>query len=383
MKNLVKSAVLFTMCAGLLSGITSCKDDDPNYDNVVPPVVEAIAPTLQGLVTTTGDAALSGATITLSGAGNYTATTDAQGKYSIANLKVGTYTVEAKGADVTPATGSITVQEGQAAIWNALLPKVVKEVAAKVTDVTVETKQEVTVPSVPSVQTTAPKIEVTVPANALSKPVELILTFNNSTAATTRANVTYSLLNMTLSASDPTVQFNQPISFSVNVAAAPSNVLLNGNPIYFTFENGVLTMALTELGDILVLATIETTESTSTEPIVFSTSEWNNLNGSADINVASTSYSFKIGGTITGADRILNNVLSLNTHISGNNATTVTANYDLDLVLPIGTALTVSGTQKVRTITYKMGTHTATATIYGDVTIKAVSYNRQHTGGSN
>ena len=64
-------------------------------------------------------------------------------------------------------------------------------------------------------------------------------------------------------------------------------------------------------------------------------------------------------------------------------ATTVTRSYPLNVSLPIGTKLEISGSQLVTTATISGLGSTATLKQYGDVSINVQTSNRQHTGGGN
>ncbi|MCL2065058.1 MAG: choice-of-anchor J domain-containing protein [Candidatus Cloacimonetes bacterium] len=85
-------------------------------------IVEVTQPrgTLTGTVTSSG-APLSGATVTVVGAGNST-TTNAQGQYSIINIPVGTYSVTAERVGYTTGTNTgVVITDGQTTTSNFVL----------------------------------------------------------------------------------------------------------------------------------------------------------------------------------------------------------------------------------------------------------------------
>lgn len=379
MKKFLKNAMMLSIVAGLTWVMPACSDDDPDYENVTPPVIEVAAPVLAGVVTTNGGEPVSGATITLTGAGNFSAKTDANGAYSIADLKAGTYTVKAEAEGKTALEGSITLTAGQAATWSALLPIEMKqEVVVKKEEAATLT---VTVPAVAETTSKAPEVKVEVPANTFDKDVTLSLTFNNITSAGARAAKSLSLVTMTLGASDATVVFLKPVNFTIPVASAPSSVTLNGTALDTSYTGGNLTIAVTGLGTICLNYNITTSESTKTQELTFTPSSWDNLYGSSDMNATTASYTLQVGGTVSGSNTMLNNVLALDMRVAG--VQSVTATYPLNVTVPVGTRISIGGTQTVRTVTYTCDSQTSTVTIYGDVKITTASANRQHNGGSN
>jgi hypothetical protein len=55
----------------------------------------------------------------------------------------------------------------------------------------------------------------------------------------------------------------------------------------------------------------------------------------------------------------------------------------MDVTLPVGTKMELSGSQAVNTVTAASGSRSVSATSYGDVTVKVTTSNRSHTGGGN
>lgn len=75
---------------------------------------------IAGRVTTSGGAALAGATVTLSGAASRTTTTDSAGHYTFFGLVNGSYTVTASksGCSFTPPSHSVTLSGNSVAGQN-------------------------------------------------------------------------------------------------------------------------------------------------------------------------------------------------------------------------------------------------------------------------
>ncbi len=148
-------------------------------------------------------------------------------------------------------------------------------------------------------------------------------------------------------------------------------------------ESGIV--SADEFSTYSVFADIEVTSSTSSESISFGQAEFDNLYGSKDMKVTSTTYTYKQGGEIDKATGRLNAQLRqiLANQIKGNSVRTATGTYDLNVTLPVGTALKLSGRQELTTVTASCDGKSAKGMVYGSVTVVASTYNRQHNGGTN
>ena len=103
------------------------------------------------------------------------------------------------------------------------------------------------------------------------------------------------------------------------------------------------------------------------------------------MTAGSASFTYHIGTEITstGTNRITAYLIEILARIAGSNVITATGTYPINVTLPIGTALQVSGTQQVTTLTVSALNHSASGRQYGDVTIMTTTYNREHNGGGN
>lgn len=128
MYNFVRRGAYMLLIAGLTMGVAGCSDDDPDYDNVTPPVVEVASNTLTGVITSLSGEGISGAKVSL-GEGN-SATTDANGVYLFKDVKAGTYQLKAEAEGKLSQTGTLTVadvKKSQNLVWNAALASDVKK----------------------------------------------------------------------------------------------------------------------------------------------------------------------------------------------------------------------------------------------------------------
>lgn len=143
MYNFVRRGAYMLLIAGLTMGVAGCSDDDPDYDNVTPPVVEVASNTLTGVITSLNGEGISGAKVSL-GEGN-SATTDANGVYLFKDVKAGTYQLKAEAEGKLSQTGTLTVadvKKSQNLVWNAALASDVKKEVSVSADAPSEGKVE-------------------------------------------------------------------------------------------------------------------------------------------------------------------------------------------------------------------------------------------------
>ena len=388
------------LVASLAMGVASCDDDDPDYENVIPPVIEIAPSQITGVVTAMNGNAIKGATIkATTGGKDVTATTNANGSYILENVTAGTYIIEVAAEGKQIATGNLTVsKEGETVIYNAMLANVGKEVIVSATEEVVEeTKTEVPEDNKEAEVTTI----ATIPASALEDTeAKIILTTvyteeavakdHAMSKANTRASKSTMLMGTDVSCSKEGVELKKPISLEFELGeevVAVITVKKNVNGIWEKVdarkEGNKVTVDVGEFGTYSVFADVDVVFSTSTEAISFSQSEFDNLYGSKDIQVNDVTYAYKQGGEIGKATGKINAQLRqiLAHQIQGNKVTTATSTYPLNVTLPIGTALTLTGSQALTTVTASCDGKSANGKVYGNVNVEVTTYNRQHTGG--
>ena len=111
-----------------------------------------------------------------------------------------------------------------------------------------------------------------------------------------------------------------------------------------------------------------------------------NRYGSKGVTGGKATYTYKQGGEIdkTATGKLNAQLRQILAHqIQGNRVTTATGTYPLNVTLPVGTALTLTGSQTLTTVTASCGGKSASGKVYGSVSVAAATYNRQHTGGGN
>ncbi len=400
MYKFVKKGAFMLLVASLAMGVASCDDDDPDYENVIPPVIEIAPSQITGVVTAMNGNAIKGATIkATTGGKDVTATTNANGSYILENVTAGTYIIEVAAEGKQIATGNLTVsKEGETVIYNAMLANVGKEVIVSATEEVVEeTKTEVPEDNKEAEVTTI----ATIPASALEDTeAKIVLTTvyteeavskdHAMSKANTRASKSTMLMGTDVSCSKEGVELKKPISLEFELGeevVAVITVKKNVNGIWEKVdarkEGNKVTVDVGEFGTYSVFADVDVVFSTSTEAISFSQSEFDNLYGSKDIQVNDVTYAYKQGGEIGKSTGKINAQLRqiLAHQIQGNKVTTATSTYPLNVTLPIGTALTLTGSQALTTVTASCDGKSANGKVYGNVNVEVTTYNRQHTGG--
>lgn len=397
MNNLMKRGAYMLLVACLSAGMVGCDDDDPDYENVQPPVVEVAASHISGVVSSMSGDAIQGATVKATADGKtLTATTDADGAYTLDEVVKGTYAVEVSAEGKQTVNGEITIsKDGEIGMFNAMLANVGKEVEVSTEK---ETQTTVTTEAAKDNKEAEVEVDVVIPAAAVEDPeAKIVITpvYTEEAAKTkadTRAAKSTMLMGTQVTCNKADVNLSKPIDLTFDLGEEVASVVkvqkyANGkwSDADARQEGGKVIVSADEFGTYSVFADIEVTSKTSSEAISFGQAEFDNLYGSKDMNVTSTTYTYKQGGEIDKATGRLNAQLRqiLANQIKGNSVRTATGTYDLNVTLPVGTALTLSGRQELTTVTATCEGKSASGKVYGSVTVAAVTYNRQHNGGTN
>lgn len=403
MRSFLKWGALGVFSMSLMMGTTACSDDDPDYSNVTPPEVASVASTIGGIISDRSGDVIVGANVTLEGNGvaAKSVTTGNDGVYLFEDVKPGNYTVSVNADGKIGATNAVTVENSnvmQRYIWNVSLAADVEE------EITVSTTEETT----GSINTETLKgnevaevaVTAVVPADAVAgveegqevfvgvKPVYSIAEAEQLSRAQAETMLTGT--ELTCNVEGATLREPVELRFAVD------QTLANGADVR-VFKNGQWSAANWKVvgNDIVVEAkdfavygvfvTINYTLTDAQQPVSFTQSVWDNLYGSQAMTVASASYSFKAGSEIetTATDMTTGLLIEKLAQTYTATSTTVTRSYPLNVTLPVGTKLDISGSQLVTTATITGLGSTATLKQYGDVSISVQTSNRQHTGGGN
>lgn len=401
MYNFMKKGAMMLLIAGLAMSVTNCSDDDPNYDNVTPPEV-AIAPnTLTGVITSINGSAISNATVTL---GTEKATSDANGMYLFTDVKPGTYTIKAEADGKQAKEAEITVDDSkksQNLVWNVSLAADVKEEVA--VSATEETKGDVETEALKDNDQAIVNVEASVPAGAIEtaegEEVKVIISpiydanaVAGKTRAATRADESTLLLGASLSCNKAEVSLAKPVELGFNVDdEVAQNVeamqYKNGQwvAVESRIENGKVIINATEFTAYGLFLGVSFSASNGSEAISFEQDKWDNLYGAKDMAVGSANYTYKAGTEITTKATSVLTALLIEKLAQrfGASVSTVSGSYPLNVTLPIGTILTINGTQNKQNVTVSAKGKSVSGTHYGTVSVVVTTSNRKHNGGTN
>lgn len=399
-----KFGVLALLGLALTFSATSCSDDDPDYSNVTPPTV-AVTHSISGRVTGIDGEGLS-ATVSMNGTST---TTASDGTFVFENVAAGTYTLTASASGKESKETTVTVSDGDSnnPVWNVALGNTGKSfiadaegsVGGSVTSETLKGNEEGSI----EVTMTAPEDAVDAGAEIILTPIyfteeaEQVTGRSSGTkavrAVSTRATGSAFLIGTRVSCSDGSAAPRNPITLEYDVdsemaATITAQKYVNGQWVdadYKVAEDGKVTVVADQFTSYSLLCTATITSSTTSEALSFTPNEWDNLYGRGDMSVSSASYSYKIGTEITssGTSKITSYLIEIVARAAGAGVTTATGTYPINVTLPVGTAMNITGQQEVTTLTASALKRSVSGKQYGTVSVITRTWNRQHTGGSN
>lgn len=395
MKKFMNFGVLALLGMALTFGMTSCSDDDPDYSNVTPPTVEIAMAKISGMITTKSGSPIAGAEVTATlGSNTLKATTNANGEYLFEELtENGTYEMVASADGKQTMTGSVAVAKGETAAWNTQLPNAATTVSVSQTE---ETSVEVVTETLEDNEEAQVATVTTIPAAAVEEDEEIIITpvYSTENAATKAATTKdFMLMGISISCSNPNAVLKAPITLTFEVSEEVMEQIkalkeVNGSWVdaEAATEGGQVVFTVNEFTTYSLFINATMNQSTSTEAISFAQAEYDNLYGASEMSVGTATYTYKQGSEMGsyGSD-LMSSYLAeiLAQQMSGSTVKTVNGSYNVNTTLPIGTALTLSGTQTVETTSVSAGSTTVSGKTYGKVNITVNTYNRQHNGGTN
>lgn len=393
MKKLVKLGMFAFLGLALATGLVACSDDDPDYGNVTPPVVET-SQSITGRVTGMDGNGLV-ATVTMNGTSTQT---NADGIFLFENVAAGTYTMTAAAEGKQTKETTLEVTSGARSadvVWNVVLPN-----EGTTVDINADGETEVAVTSetIEGNEEGAVTVDVTVPEMAMPQGSSVIITpiysmdeAEELTRSTTRAAEEVMLIGTNVQCSDESAVLQEPIEMKYTIdaevaQAVKARKLVDGRWVdtEFTVEGDQVTVFADQFTSYVLQLDADITYTTSSEPLDFERDLWDNLYGADDMSVGEASYAYHIGTEITTSEtsRLTAYLIEIMAHITGASVTTVTGSHPINVTLPIGTALQITGSQQVTTMKIAALDHFVTGKQYGDVTLVTTTYNRNHNGGT-
>lgn len=397
MRKFLKFGVFALLGMALTFGAASCSDDDPDYSNVTPPTV-AVTHSISGRVTGVNGEGLS-ATVSMNG---NSVTTNADGTFVFEDVDAGTYTLRAEASGKISKETSVTVSSANNAVnpvWNVSLSNVGTEIT-----VNANGSAEGSVVSETLKNNESGEIEMTLTASAgaVAAGNEIIVTplYSLEEAANvtvrsigTRATASTLLIGTKVSCSDASATLpdnaNVTLEYDVDPELAPTitaQKYVNGQWVdadYTVGDDGKVTVTVDQFTSYSLLCIANLSMTTSSEALTFNSDSWDNLYGSSDISVTSSSYTYHIGTDVpTSNSRIMAYLIEIVARAAGAGVTTATGTYPINVTLPIGTAMSISGEQQVTTWTASMLGLSVSGKQYGTVSVITRTWNRDHTGGN-
>ena len=383
----------------LTMGVTACSSsDDPKTTEVITVPEVKVINTITGMVSDKAGEPIKGAVVTK---GTMTCTTGEDGFFNFDDVAAGkdsitvtaTGKISAKSEVVIPdtKTGSNTVVNFTLANEGVKLQKNDDGTMGAETETETLKGNE------------AGKIEMTVeaPADLLDdEEAEVVITPTYSeedtdltTKASTRAADELYLAGTKVSCTKPGVKMKKSMTLTYFVDPAVALTMkvrkcVDGkwsdvaNNKATNLHTGQVNIIIDEFATYALYCEGSMSGVASTEPLTFTQSTWDNTNGSSAMSVGNAEYSYKIGTDLKAqTDKVLAYLVEMLARVAGATVKTTTGSYAINVSLPVGAALSVSGTQTVNTLTAKMGSKSITANSYGNVSISTKTWTRNHTGG--
>ena len=395
MYNFVRRGAYMLLIAGLTMGVAGCSDDDPDYDHVTPPVVEVASNTLTGVITSLNGEGISGAKVSL-GEGN-SATTDANGVYLFKDVKAGTYQLKAEAEGKLSHTGTLTVadvKKTQNLVWNAALASDVKKEVSVSADAPSEGKMETETLKGNEEAKVEVKAEIAAGAVDTDADVKVIISplykEEDVVARAARATDETMLVGAVLSCNKEGASLKKAIELGFELDSelagkVEAKQYKNGEwvKVNSRIEDGRVIIAASEFASYGLFLGVEFSEKKSTEVVAFEQSKWDNLYGSKDMSVGEAAYIYKTGTEISteGTSKLTALLVEKLAQRFGATAVTVSGSYPINVTLPVGTMLEISGVQEEWSVSASALGKSASGTRHGNVSIEVATSNREHTGG--
>lgn len=337
------------------------------------------------------------ATVSMNGT---SAATKADGTFVFENVKAGTYTLKAEADGKESKETSVTVSDGDSnnPVWNVALSN-------KGTAINVEPDGSasgvVTSETLKGNEDGEIEMTLTAPAGAVEAGTQIIVTPIYSTdeveqaavrSAVTKAVGSTLLIGTRVSSSNASAELQESVTLEYDVDPKMAETItaqkyVNGTWVdaEYTVEGGKVTVVADQFASYSLWCNATISSSRTSEAVSFSPDSWDNLYGSGDVAVASSSYSYKIGTDISssGTNKITAYLIEIVARAAGAGVTEATGTYPINVTLPVGTAMSISGQQEVTTLTASALGRNVSGRQYGTVSVITRSWNRQHTGGTN
>lgn len=378
-----------------VGGSTSscCHHDD--REPALPPVVKEAPNTLAGVVTDIAGNPVSGAKVTV---GSKSATTGADGAYTISEVAQGRYKVSASANGMYSASADInfTQTNSQNLVWSVSLNKKTEQ------DLTVKDGKEdasgdVKSENIPNNEEGSVNITVEVPANTVpdNTTIKIAPIYSTADAVGTKAGENETMLiGANVTCSDPAVTLTNPIDvvFALDASVAQEVVTKEFDIASNTWrdvkpevgDDGKVTIKTTKFTSFGIFLPVSVTTTSSSEEIKFDQSVFDNRNGGDDMFVEAASFSYKAGASISvkAKNKLEGLLIEYLARLYGAKVNNMKGSYPIGITLEVGQGLVVKGTQTVDKVTVSSKKTSVTGTRYGNVTVSVSPFSVDHNGGA-
>lgn len=405
MNKTIKFSALSLILAAAAVSISSCSDHEHMIDTPTPPTIAAVN-NISGSVAAVDGTGIEGATVKLTGKKNETVTTDANGYFIFPDVAVGDYSLEATAAGKLSKSTDIEVKQaasGYNAVWNVMLASEETVKTVEVTNVATPAEGETTSEALKGNENAEIDVEVDVPANSLSAPATItvapVYTEDEAEGAVAKSRAFEDetmLIGATIKCSDNNVTLNKPIdlTFNVDPTTTENITAYKYNKTADKWEEitatkdkntGKVVVPANEFTSYGIFSPIKFTVNTTKQTLVFDQSSWDNRDGARPVQIGNATYNYGVGTQINSTGTTVFTALlieSLARHYGANYFTTK-GSFPINASLPVGTWLTISGTQEINKVTATVTKYSVSGTQYGDVAIEVkTGKTDNHNGGT-
>ncbi len=384
--------------------LASCNKHDPSYDNVTKPEVTAANSTVSGYVTDYQGNPLANASIQINGTETRT---DAKGFYTYDITKEGTYDLCASYPEKFPQSAvlevaSISVTQHYTQnfrLASSESTEIHEGQGSKDSETISGNELEGTITTTTTVQVEASQIPegeklYLTPVYSQEDAEYLINLKGGNTHTEYRI-----LAGTAIHCSDPDfTELKSPARVILNACKEVQGLvdlkMYNKEddewyPIeYESFDDRIEFNAV-KLTVYAIFSLINITIEESSAPITdFKPQDfWDNYTGANTIHVDAVDFTRQAGYNLDakqGVDQLRALLLEKLAQDYGlGKAQTINETYNLNVDLPVGTAMSISGYQKCLHVTYEKNGKSVYADIYDNTVVTPKTYNRVHTGGGN
>lgn len=373
-------------------GLSACHHKD-DVGPVNPPVIEYAPNKVIGYISGISGKAISGAVVTLN---STTTTSDNYGYYEFDNVTSGTYMISVSAEGMIGESEDITLSASEVTqyyVWNASL----YEDRSVNFNYTTEDggEAETVTESLENNELAEIAIDVNVDADDISEDSQLILTpiYSDESPLLTKAlgSGKHMLVGCVLSASNPSAEIVNPINIAFNVGnedAKDFQAMIYKNGEWVNAESSVngeaVVVSVKEFGGIGLFADLSVTSSKTLDNLNFTQGYWDNIGGASSIQVENATFEYMTG--IEFSKKATNSLEALMIEyvarsLSSLQATKRTGTYPVNVTLPIGYFLRVTGTQEKENLVVRHNQSEITASNYGTCSFYVTSANKDHSGG--